>query len=53
VDTGTGITVAVLNTTIGPLLEGEATWFTLAAELITPEFAVAAIGEAVSVWMRT
>jgi hypothetical protein len=49
VDIGMGITVAVERTTTGPLLEAEATAFTLAPEATTPELSVAATGEAVSV----
>jgi len=49
VDNGTGITVAVERITTGPLLEAEATAFTLTSEAAAPEFSVAATGEAVSV----
>jgi hypothetical protein len=49
VETGTGMTVAVLKITTGPELEAGATSFTLAPEAAAPELAVAAAGEAVSV----
>lgn len=53
VETGIGTTVAVLKITTGPVLEAGDTSFSLPPEAAAPELAVAAAGEAVSVYEIT